>query len=280
MFPTLAVAFFGVVVWALATFTIPQPMISEAVLGERTAWWRLVRPLVAGSFAIAFLIGWALQEPNPADEWPSRWLVVLAGMTALVFLRAAWRAAVSLKAVHKVRLPIMTVGLLRCRCVVSEEFAKTVRSEALDAALAHESVHMRRHDPLRIWFAQIVADFQWPIPGAKSRLNAWLLALEVRADDEAVAMGTPALDLAEALLAAARATSCRPSTPVAAVTTGEPAGLAMRVRRLLHERQGLTLTRSGSASALALCSLLALASVWLGFSYGEALLGCLPGIAR
>lgn len=280
MFPTLAAAFFGAVVWILATIPHSRASIGAPIHSERRAWWRLVWPLFAGVLVLAFFAGWALQEPNPADERVAHTLTVLAGLTGLILFRASWRAAVSLNTAQTVRLPIVTVGMLRCRCVVSEEFRRTARPEALRAALAHELVHMRRRDPLRIWVAQFAADLQWPVPFVRRRLDAWLLALELRSDDEAVAMGASSLDLAEALLLAARQISVHTRSPVAAATTGDATALALRVRRLLHEQRVCPLSRAGKSITFVLCSALVLASGLFGLLYGETLLGFLPGVGR
>ena len=280
MFPTLAAAFFGAVVLTLAAITRSRASIDAAEPLERNAWWSLVWPLFVGVLVLAFFTGWALQEPNPADERVAHALSVLAGLTGLILLRASWRAAVSLNTARKVRLPIVTVGMLRCRCVVSEEFRTTARPETLRAAIAHELVHMRRRDPLRIWVAHFIADLQWPVPSVRRRLGAWLLALELRSDDEAVATGTSPLDLAEALLLAAQQVSVQTRAPVAAATTGDATSLALRVRRLLQEEHVRPLNRAGRPMAAFVCSAMVMASGLLGLLYGETLLAFLPGVGR
>jgi beta-lactamase regulating signal transducer with metallopeptidase domain len=162
--------------------------------------------------------------------------------------------------------------------VVSEEFLRAVPRSVLSAALAHESAHARRRDPLRIWLAQLAADLQWPVPGSARRLSAWLLALEAQRDDEALASGAAAEDLAEAILTAARLQR-GPAVSLRANAAGEGDGLAWRIRRLLS-RDAL---RGGAAAPNAFwrvctwCVALVIGAVWLGIRYGDVVIGVLPG---
>lgn len=245
---------------------------------ERAAWWRLVLPLVAGGLMLAFLIGWAVQESDPADERVGIGILVLALFSSGIALRASTRGAQALRLGAYARIPVGTLGIMKPRVVVSPEFTASVSDDVLAAALAHEAAHVRGRDPLRIWLAQLAADLQWPVPGTSRRFSAWLLALEAERDDEAVANGASGEDLAEAILVAARL-RCLSRGQACAHAAGAGEGIAWRVRRLLREDIPNGVLRPGSLwGAAGSCLALATVAVWLGICYGDAVLGVLPGI--
>lgn len=272
----VAFALFGVVV-ALVAFPAGWGRLRQAD-GERVAWWRLVLPLLVGALVFAFFFGWAVQEADPADEHTGPVLHLLALMSGAVVLRAIVRAAKAVRLGASSRVPIGTMGLWTPRVVVSREFRENVSDDVLAAALAHETAHVRRRDPLRIWLAQLAADLQWPVPGTARRFSAWLLALETERDDEAVASGVAGEDLAEAILAAARLH--RVHTPsLCAHIEGAGEGIAWRVRRLLagDGPKGVP-QRSTPFLAAGSCFALLSTAAWLGLHYGDAVLRVLPGM--
>lgn len=270
-------AFFGLAVWVSAAAV--DRIAFGKVVGERRAWWLLIAPIFPGLMAINFLVGWALQESDPADEWAGAltWLVAV-WMTAGV-VRALIRALAALRRPRPQELPIATVGILWPRVTVAEHFVAATSPEGLSAALAHEAAHCRAYDPLRIWLAQLLADLQWPLPGAGLRLQRWLLALEMRRDDEAIAAGADPTALAEAILVAARGVGGRVLSP-GVEGAGDGSGVGHRVRRLLASPevpggQGHTASRVGLALAVPVLSGTLL---WLGFAFGEGILRALPGV--
>lgn len=272
----VAGALFGIVVWIGAlSLGRASPRSRDP---EHLAWWRLVLPLLAGAVVLAFLLGWALQEPDPADEYAGMALHVLAVLTACITVRALARSAKALRSSTSIQVPVCTVGLLKPRVLVSNEFRRAVSGGVLAAALAHETAHVRRRDPLRIWLAQLSADLQWPIPGTARRFSAWLLALEAERDNEAVAGGAAAEDLAEAILTAARL-QCGPSASLCANAAGAGDGIAWRVRRLLSPQTSASAPRPRAAwTVRASCTVVVLGAVWMGLTFGEAVLRVLPGI--
>jgi len=277
----VASALFGVVVWFLA---LPVgrlwPRASEPE-PEPLAWWRLVFPLFAGFVVLAFLLGWAFQAPDPADKRAGIAFHLLAVFTLVTVMRAIVRSLSALRSNACARFSVGTIGLLTPRIVVSEEFRRMAPATVLLAALGHEAAHARGRDPLRIWLAQLAADLQWPIPGTGQRLSAWLLALEVQRDDEAVANGASPEDLAEAILTAARL-HCAPTTRLHAGATGSGEGIAWRVRRLLslEAHRGSTFSPRGVRGIRIICFVLVVGAVWLGLAYGDAALGALPGMGQ
>src|SRR5262249_36567356 len=135
--------------------------------------------------------------------------------------------------------PIATVGLVRPRVVVAEDLCDALDPAALTAALAHECVHVRHRDPLRIWLAQIATDLQWPSPSARRRFERWLASLQLARDEEARVGGASGDDLAAAVVAVARM-PWHPLGAAIAGLTGAETSLASRVHRLLaplpHDR--------------------------------------------
>lgn len=265
-----------VAVWCVA---LPASLVWLRSPGsERAGWWRLVLPLFASALVFAFLLGWAIQEADPADEHVGLSIRLLALLGAAVVVRAALRATHALRRATRERIPIGTVGILRPTIIVSAAFRESVSDDVLAAALAHEAAHVNRRDPLRIWLAQLAADLQWPVPGAARRLSAWLLALEAERDDEAVATGIAGEDLAEAILVAARLQRGEP-TGLCAHAQGGGEGIAWRMRRLLavtsSNQRG---ARPSAWQVPAACATLLSAVLWLGVRFGDLVLPVLPGI--
>lgn len=91
-------------------------------------------------------------------------------------------------------------GLLRTRIYLSSAADAMLTSAELEAVIAHEAHHARRHDPLRILLVGILADALFFLPALR-RLNSRYEELaEVAADEAAVgSVGDPA-PLAAALL--------------------------------------------------------------------------------
>ena len=286
VFIVVVLPLFGATSWLVAVVLQCRRMSTPRDgRSETAAWWLLMAPTVAGLSSVAFMAGWLLQEPHPADELMPQWLVIPAGIVCVVGLRAVLRALRSALSADSFYSPIATVGLFRARVVVSSAFEDCASPEVMNAALAHEAAHVRGLDPLRIWFAQMIADLQWPGPGARSRLRRWALALELKRDDEAILSGASATALAESLIVAAQLTANLreagrfdgPSIAVGAIGPGE--GLAVRVRRLLDAPAGRAPRRSVVVPSL-VCSGTLVASVAFGIEYGDAFLLLIPGAGR
>jgi len=268
----------GCAIWGTAALcaAIPQERGPSAAL--RHAWGRLAAPVLTALPVLTFLVGWALQEPDPADEWVGSSLLILATLSGLVVLRAIARDALAAYQTSDSFVQIGTVGLLRPRVVVSDRFRDEVSTRLLAAAVAHERAHLRARDPLRILLQRFVADLQWPLPGVSQRFQSWLLALELRRDWEAVRAGASALDLSEAILAAARY-GHTPTSPLAPGAEGGGRGIQIRIRRLLGEVEPGTSGRWMVPQRLATCvAVLAAASGAAGYHFGEAVLRTLPGV--
>ena len=198
---------------------------------ERRQWRALWSPLVPALCVAAWLLGWALSQPDPVPYRVDRFIFLLCVPFLAIGLRALARAVWSLW-----RSPddyaIATVGVLKPRIVVAPGLERVLDPHALAAAVAHERAHLRHRDPLRIWLAQFVTDLQWPSGSAQRRYTSWLAALENARDDEARAAGVDGADLAAAVLGSLRFQLANPG-PYATLT-GEAPALPARIERLLR----------------------------------------------
>lgn len=239
---------------------------------EARAWRRIWLTLVPAGLAFATMFGWALQEPGITDERLLPTAVVAVTPIGLLWLRCAMRACVA--AFARELPPIGTVGLWRPRVVVADDLHARLDPAAFAAAIAHERVHVRHRDPLRIWLAQVVTDLQWPSAAARRRFEHWLTALELARDEEARLAGASGEDLAAAIVTVARM-PWRARGAVACLT-GAETSLVSRVHRLLAPVRADHGRRS-RALAFAIAALLA-AGVGIGAAYGDDVLRAMPFI--
>ncbi len=91
-------------------------------------------------------------------------------------------------------------GLLRPRIYLSAPTLEALSSAQLEAVVAHEAHHRRRRDPLRIFFARVLTDALFFLPGLR-RLSQRYHELAEVAADEAAGRVVGGEHLAAALLA-------------------------------------------------------------------------------
>lgn len=204
-----------------------EPTVS-ARQWERASWRTLWWPIIPTVAVVSVLLGWAIVEPAQSDEQLPSSAFLAGGLFVGLWLRAAIRAGRALQE----RGPLLagTVGLWRARIVLSDELIAHLDADALEAVRAHEAVHVRHRDPLRIWLAQLITDLQWPWPAAQHRFGRWRHILELARDEEARLSGTDGADLAAAILLAARFHTSRVT---AASLIESQADLEERITRLL-----------------------------------------------
>lgn len=159
-----------------------------------------------------------------------------------------------------------TAGFLHPRIYLSTALLEALEDDEIIAVLLHETHHMARRDPFRIFVATLLKDAFWYLPAVRALWRGFIEAKEQAADDAASRLGT--LPLAGALLKLAT----RPPVPA---FSGMPAfhgpRIEERVRRLLvpgGERRTLPSWRANLGSffiaAILLTSLAAPA--WTGVS--------------
>ncbi len=269
------------VTWIAAVLPGPDADDAVRISGlhlERRAWRSIWLRMLFPSVALAAVLGWALQEPEPAGESLSSALLLSVVPFAIVWARAAFRGARALASPPSGPIAA-TVGLVWPRVAVAREVMSNVDPLALRALFAHEEAHARHRDPLRIWLAQLASDLQWPWPAAHSRFSMWLHALELARDEEARLCGVDGADLAAAVVAVARLGAPRGASAHARLM-GDGELLEGRVVRLLSP-----IPQAPSTSRLRCCLELAAmvslldAAFLLGVHYGEAAVRALPGVA-
>lgn len=115
--------------------------------------------------------------------------------------RAAQQAGLDLRHLRLVRglpMPALTSGWLAPRVIVAADLPERLSGEELTAVLAHEAVHLRRRDPLRLFALRALAALLFWLPVLR-RLAADLEdEIEITADDEVATR--LALPLASAVL--------------------------------------------------------------------------------
>jgi beta-lactamase regulating signal transducer with metallopeptidase domain len=236
---------------------------------ERRAWYRLWLPVLPAALLLAFLTGWALQEPEDSEA-ANPVLVAMAAGFGLVWLRAIVRAVRALRPSDAVA---MTSGLIRPRVSVAPAFAARLDERALRAVHAHEAAHARHRDPLRMWLAQLATDLQWPSRRARLRFADWRAALELARDAEACEH-VDGSDLAAALIEAAQLTAGEPDIAIAGLVDGS---FSDRIYRLLDAPRATRPAPHRRWAWAIAASALGLAAVAGGLC-GEAIVSLLPGL--
>jgi len=270
---TLALPLCGAALLAGSVFFALGPLRLRAISSpralERHTWARIWLPLLPAALVLAFLTGWALQEPEDA-EVAQPLLVIAAIACAVIWLRGGVRAVRALRA-QSSGLAI-TSGFLRPRVSIAPSLAAHLDDRALAAVHAHEAAHARHRDPLRLWLAQLATDLQWPSQTARQRFADWRGALELARDAEACE-SVDGSDLAAALIGAAQLGTG--SSAAVGLLSDTDRAFAHRIHRLLEP----TAPEPSRASRrwIGVIVMLGLAAA-IGAAYGEALVAWLPGL--
>lgn len=231
---------------ASVVFLPTSRLIQSSILRRRPATAAnilvLLRLLPAAS-GILLTLGFTLPafllfEPRPSNDYLGPLQYTLAVSGALIFIVMIIRAFRVLRAStmlerrwkeHSTRISIpgikvptysvsgapalfVVIGVLRPNVFVGREIIETLSASEMAAAAAHEMAHVRAHDNLK----QLLLDISRP-PSWLMQLGVpdevWLNAAELAADQAALADGNAPLQLASALLKAARIRSSFPCNP-------------------------------------------------------------------
>lgn len=229
------------------------------------ALWLRAGPVVGFGLGLA---AWAVVEPENAERL-SLGAGIAAAAVAFLWVRAIVRAARSV-CTHDPHIVAATIGVLRPRVVLSPPFITALDRRALRAAEAHERMHVRHRDPLRILLARFATDLLWPTRSAPERFRAWRHALELARDEEAIATArVRGADLAAAIIAAARLQPATSGAGAMLLSDGEL--LHHRVEWLLTVRRG-RIPRDAVVSATA-ATIVVFVSFWIavGATAAEAI---------
>lgn len=167
--------------------------------------------------------------------------------------RATTQAGVSVARVRTVRglpMPAFTTGWISPRVIVAADLHERLTPDELTAVLAHEAVHLRRRDPLRLASLRALASLLFWLPVLRRLAADWEDEVEITADDEV------ARELALPLASAILKLGGNGRDPFAATVGFQRADLLpRRIRRLAGEdavATSHTSTRSLLAAATAL----------------------------
>ena len=203
-------------------------------------------------------------EPRQTGEVPELYLIVLTAMSLFLLAKIAvrllrlliftarlschWRRSAT-RANLTASMPVFrittpanlfaVVGIFRPKVFIGKDAFDCLTREELEAAIAHESAHVRSLDNLKRTLLSITR-----LPRLFRHLNwldgAWSEATELAADEEALG-GRSAVDLISALIKIGRLQVNRTGTldgPSVAschlVISGEYSSIALRLERLRH----------------------------------------------
>ena len=247
----------SLVVWGLTPRILART--TGLAAGRRAAIvfaWRALPAVVSGFVSVC--VAWPsflLHETSPAEESLRWWLMVAASAaatmcassvvalaTALADARqrvAAWRRHVagetSGATVVSHGLDTAAVaGIRQPRVFVGRELTMAMTGAELQAVIAHERAHVAAGDNLkRAALIALPDPLRFTARGA-ALVSAWIAATEDAADDAVARAGRQsAVDLASALVKAARLTAAGGAPPALVSSVAERGDVSRRVLRLL-----------------------------------------------
>ena len=150
---------------------------------------------------------------------------------------------------------VALAGVTNTTMLISAAAHSALTPAELRRAIAHEMSHRRASDNLKKLLLRAFA-----FPGMAQLERAWLEAIELSADHQAVHSPAEALDLASALVKISRIDCAQELPPLASgLADGPQSSLELRVQRLLHwTAEG---PRSNAARRLIMFSVVAFAGV-------------------
>jgi beta-lactamase regulating signal transducer with metallopeptidase domain len=258
-------------------FTTVKPILhSSALLFSLRIFPFALASIVSFGFVLpAFL----LLEPRQTTESPEPHLVMLAFLATTLIGIGIWRFARSisetrrvsrkwLQTAQRVSVPapipvyrvenpeslVAIVGFFRPRILVGRQAMDALSGEELRAAVAHELAHSRSVDNLKQLVLTITRAPRW-FPQFASIEKAWSNAVEIAADQAALAGGISALELGSAIVKIGRLRSISPEAASIAACHLLPASDALTLagrlgylRQFLSERS-VPPTRTSTAPA-------------------------------
>jgi Zn-dependent protease with chaperone function len=253
---------------------VALPFVRRALrLGGSSALALRLLPSTAALVAAGVLTvpGFALYEPARADERPGLSVVLLAAGGLLLVASTARRAVFTWRATRRLLarwrrtarplarpcgptpafriadpFPVVAVvGVLRPRLYLARSVLRALTPGELSAVLEHEAAHVAARDNLKRWLLACAPSVGWR--GAAQRLEtAWEQAAEHDADRGS----RSALELASALVKAARLAPRGPGLRVPAVAFHTGGDVARRIRALVEDSERAPRGRRGVHGAL------------------------------
>jgi len=239
----IPVAGLGIVLSGAGTNEFPHTLVNACLATMRAAWQvteqhLAMHPLTTG---IALLLGgslaWATLR-TLASVANTRKLLTESetytpGRYPTLDTARAHRAlsGLALRVLTSSRPLAFTVGLWRPQIVVSEGIIARLSEAELRGVLFHERSHAHRRDPLRLLVVRFLADALWFLPVARSLARDFVDAVEESADDWAVEATRQPVELASALVKAAKGGA--PQAVLAGTSLAGNLSVEDRVERLL-----------------------------------------------
>lgn len=152
---------------------------------------------------------------------------------------------------------LVVAGLFRPKLMVSSTASRILSKDELARAMAHELVHIRDYDNAKKLVLRLCS-----FPPSRPLERSWQEAIEIAADERAVANKREALELASALVKASRL-SIGAAELASNLTTDAGHLLHARVERLLAWDQSKPASKIPRALAIFTCAATALATVLL-----------------
>lgn len=249
----------------------PERLVRACLLVSESAargfWaWATAHPLTALALGIlAGSLGWAvvrfslsLWNGSPRGRQldvyePGRFLLLDQALRATPDVDPAL-----VRVVRASRCGAFTAGLVHPKICLSVGLIESMTEGELQGVLRHELAHVRARDPLGLAAVRFLSDFLWFLPITRSFADAFLGQAEFQADEAAVVAGGDPVELASAIVKAAKGALLAPPL---APALGGLALVEQRVARLLGRDRTMA-TRiplgRGVMSALMLVTLLLL----------------------
>lgn len=212
----IPVAGFGIALSGAGTDEFPNTVLNACLAMMRAAWQvteqhLAIHPLTT---AIVLLLGgslvWATLRILASVANTRRLLAesetYAPGRHPTLDAARAHRglSGLAIRVLSSPRPLAFTVGLWHPQIVVSEGLVARLSGAELRAVLFHERSHAHRRDPLRLLVVRFLADALWFLPVARSLARDFVDAVEKSADDWAVEATRQPVELAAALVKAAK----------------------------------------------------------------------------
>lgn len=286
--------------WMSASLKFLVPFAFLTVLGSHLSWraappvtelpartlTKLVQPFVSANPAVMQFSPLSEQPPtSPSETWASRlfavWLLGFASTLGYWLLQSLRLAAIRRAArwadnvLGKLPLPVLltdssielgVLGVFRPVLLLPTGIADRLTPAQLQAVIAHELAHVRRHDNLWAAMHAMVQAIFWFNP-IVWWMGGRLVAEREQACDEAVlAQGVDAEGYAASILAVCRHYACAPRPCLSGV-----AGADLKQRIVAIMQFGLRRDSTRIRVALAALAVVAVtAPIILGHAYGQS----------
>ncbi len=218
----LALSFFVTLVFALPSFLLLEPRLTDEAIGTA--------PLMLGLCCL-ILIGTGIARAAMAQRRASLALVKWLDGSMLMKSQVSGSGGESVPIFRTGNdCPTLTVaGVCAPKVLISEAAVATLNPPELRTALRHEIAHALRYDNLK----KLVFRFS-VFPAMADLEHAWSEQTEMAADDAAVSSFTDALDLAAALIKVSRLGTIESSGELTMALLHSSTALSARVHRLVR----------------------------------------------